>query len=118
EGFRVLGIAGKPQPRGCTAVAKGDEGDLVFVGFAAFHDPPKQSARAALRDLAGMGVTIKVLTGDNELVAQHVCRELELPVAGVLTGADIHAMDDAALAARVEGTTLFCRVTPAQKSRV
>ena len=59
-----------------------------------------------------------MVTGDNDLVTQHVCRELGLPVAGVLTGTDIAQMDDQALAARVETTTLFCRVNPAQKDRV
>jgi Mg2+-importing ATPase len=118
EGFRVLGVASKPCAQGCAAVAKGDEGELVFAGFAAFLDPPKESARAALRGLAELGVGIKVLTGDNELVAEHVCRQLEVPVAAVLTGAQIETMDDQALEARAEGTTLFCRVTPAQKNRI
>src|SRR4029077_7126963 len=63
-------------------------------------------------------VTVKVVTGDNDLVTQHVCRELGLPVQGVLTGADIAQMDDIALAARAETTTLFCRVNPSQKERV
>ena len=65
-----------------------------------------------------IGVTVKVVTGDNDLVTQHVCRELGLPVTGVLTGTEIAQMDDQALAARVEHDDLFCRVTPAQKNRV
>ena len=118
DGFRVLGIAWKRQPADCESVARGDETDLVFLGYAVFQDPPKESAGGALRSLGELGVSVRVLTGDNELVAEHVCRQLGLAVAGVLTGADVEAMDDHALDARVEQTTLFCRVTPAQKSRI
>ena len=74
EGFRVLGIASKPRPRSCSSIAKSDESDLVFAGFAAFQDPPKESAREALRSLGRLGIAVKVVTGDNELVAEHVCR--------------------------------------------
>jgi len=71
-----------------------------------------------VRALIESGVMVKVVTGDNELVTQHVCTELGLPVAGVLTGSEIEIMTDTALAARVEGVSLFCRVAPAQKNRV
>jgi Mg2+-importing ATPase len=118
EGFRVLGIAWKEEAASCRHVAVGDEADLVFAGFAAFEDPPKASAAQALRDLARAGVTVKVVTGDNELVTQHVCAELGLPVTGVLTGAEIQQLDDPALAARAAEVNLFCRVTPALKNRV
>src|SRR5207244_1560356 len=118
EGFRVLGIASKAQPPACVSIAKGDESGLVFAGFSAFQDPPKESAREALRSLGELGISVKVVTGDNELVAEHVCRQLDLPIGGVLTGAQLQAMDDAVLDARVEETFLFCRVTPAQKNRI
>jgi P-type Mg2+ transporter len=118
EGFRVLGIAWRDVPGSQTHAVIGDEASLTFAGFAAFLDPPKVSAAAALSALAADGVTVKVVTGDNDLVTQHVCRELGLPIAGVLTGADIAQMDDQALAARVDTTTLFCRVNPSQKDRV
>jgi Mg2+-importing ATPase len=118
EGFRVLGIAWKEEAASCRHVAVGDEADLVFAGFAAFEDPPKASAAQALLDLARAGVTVKVVTGDNELVTQHVCAELGLAVSGVLTGAEMQSMDDPALAARAAEVNLFCRVTPALKNRV
>ena len=118
EGFRVLGIAsrqvGKDQPH----CAVSDEADLVFVGFAAFLDPPKESAKAALAGLAADRVAVKIITGDNELVTQHIFVQLGVPVTGVLTGAEIQQMDDLALAARVEQVNLFCRVAPAQKNRI
>jgi Mg2+-importing ATPase len=96
----------------------GDETDLVFAGFAAFLDPPKESAREALANLAAGGVTVKIVTGDNELVTQHICAELGIPVLGVLTGAELQNLDDQALQARVDQVNLFCRVAPAQKNRV
>jgi P-type Mg2+ transporter len=118
EGYRVLGIAWKDMTRAAKGASRADEADLVFTGFACFEDPPKTSARAALRGLAARGVAVKILTGDNELVTQHVCRELGIAAAGILTGAEIQRLGDQALEARVAGTTLFCRVTPPQKNRL
>jgi Mg2+-importing ATPase len=118
EGFRVLGVAWKPEPPECSDVVVADEAELVFAGFAGFEDPPKASAGPALRGLAALGVAVKVVTGDNELVSRHVCAQVGLEVVGVMTGPELDRLDDAALAARVEETTIFCRVTPPQKSRV
>ncbi len=118
EGFRVLGIAWRATGRDQTHAIVDDETELVFAGLVGFEDPPKAGAAAALRDLMACGVTVKVVTGDNELVTQHVCGELGLPVTGILTGGEIQAMTDPALAARAESVNLFCRVTPPQKNRV
>jgi Mg2+-importing ATPase len=118
EGFRVLGVASVTQSQACRTIDRSAEVELVFAGFAAFQDPAKDSAKEILRHLAELGVSVRILTGDNEWVAEHLCRELELPVEGILRGADIQNMDDQALEVRVEHTTLFCRVTPAQKNRV
>ena len=118
EGFRVLGIAFRPVGPDHGHAVVGDEAELVFAGFAAFLDPPKESAKAALAGLAADRVAVKIITGDNELVTQHVFAQLGIPVTGVLTGADIRQMDDQALAARVEQANLFCRVAPDQKNRV
>ena len=118
EGFRVLGIAWKPVDRTCCHAVVGDEAELVFAGFAGFEDPPKDSAKLALDALARSGVAVKIVTGDNELVTQHVCAQLGVPVTGVLTGDAVRDLDDPALGARVAEVNLFCRVTPAQKNRV
>ena len=117
-GFRVLGIASRQVGKDQTHAVVSDEAELVFVGFAAFLDPPKESAKAALAGLAADRVAVKIITGDNELVTQHIFAQLGLPVTGVLTGAEIEKMDDQALAARVEGVNLFCRVAPVQKNRI
>ena len=118
DGLRVLGVAWRSFDDGRTAVQKSDEQDLVLAGLLVFQDPPKRSARAALQALREGGVGIKLLTGDDGRVARHVCRELDLNVEGMATGADLALLDDAALDAIVERTTLFCRVTPAQKDRI
>jgi Mg2+-importing ATPase len=90
----------------------------VFAGFAGFLDPPKESAGTALAALKESGVAVKIVTGDSELVTQHVCAQLNIPVTGVLTGKEIAQMDDSALRIRVETANLFCRVNPSQKDRV
>jgi Mg2+-importing ATPase len=118
EGFRVLGIAWKEVPRDRVHAGVTDEAELCFAGLAAFLDPPKASATEALRKLGERGVKVKIVTGDNELVTRHVCRELGIEIQGVLTGAELAKLDDMALSSRVETTNLFCRVTPAQKTRV
>ena len=118
EGFRVLGIAWKETARDQVHAVVDDETELVFAGFVAFEDPPKASAAEAVRALTASGVAVKIVTGDNELVTEHVCAELGLQVTGVLTGGEIQMMTDPALAARAESVNLFCRVTPPQKNRV
>jgi Mg2+-importing ATPase len=118
EGLRVLGVAWREVSADHGHADVSDERDLVFAGFVAFIDPPKAGAGAALAALAKSGVAVKIVSGDSELVTQHLCTLLGLPVKGVLTGREIANMDEAALRARVGRTTLFCRVNPAQKNRI
>ncbi len=118
DGFRVLGIAWRREGPDHPHAVVSDETELVFAGFAAFLDPPKESAAEALSALANVGVAVKVVTGDNEIVTRHICEKLGLPITGVLTGTEIQGMDDHALQARAEDVNLFCRVNPAQKNRV
>ncbi|MFM7291697.1 MAG: magnesium-translocating P-type ATPase [Planctomycetia bacterium] len=124
DGFRVLAIACKEiEPRGVVAgddtpYSQADEAGLILHGYVAFLDPPKESAAAAIRSLEGRGVQVKVLTGDNDLVARKICREVGLATEHVLLGADLEGMSDAALAAAVAKTTLFARVSPAHKQRI
>lgn len=118
EGFRLLGIAWRKVATDHPHAVVGDESELVFAGFAAFLDPPKQSAARAIRDLSDSGVGIKVITGDGELITRHVFASLGMPVTGILTGAEIDRLDDHALAARVREANLMCRLNPSQKNRV
>jgi Mg2+-importing ATPase len=118
QGLRALGIAFREMPKTHADASVGDETELVFVGFAAFLDPPKRDAAKALAALLQSGVAVKILTGDNELVTQHICAKLGLPVTDVLTGSDIERLDDHALQARATEADLFCRVSPMQKNRI
>ena len=118
EGFRVLGIAWRDVALDHPHAVVSDEIELVFAGFAAFLDPPKASAGDALRAMASSGVAVKIVTGDNERVTRHVCTQLGIRIDGVLTGADLSAMNDDALRVRAEQVNLFCRVNPSQKNRI
>ncbi|HYL30504.1 MAG TPA: magnesium-translocating P-type ATPase [Gemmatimonadales bacterium] len=117
DGFRVLGVAYRdvpPKP----AYGKEDETELVLLGYVAFLDPPKETARPALAALGAHGVSVKVLTGDNELVTRTICSHVGLPAEHVLLGAEVARLDDAALAEAVERTTIFARLSPAEKERI
>lgn len=118
EGFKVLGIAWRPVALDHPHAVVDDETELIFAGFAAFLDPPKASAAHALKALAADGVSVKIVTGDSELVTRYVCGQLGMPVTGVLNGNELQQMDDPTLSVRVREANLFCRVTPAQKNRI
>ncbi len=118
QGFRVLAIAQKPVPIDHPHAVVDYESALVLAGFAAFLDPPRESARQALKTLLAAGVDVKVLTGDSERVTQHICQVLELPIQGMVLGSEIERLDQSGLQARVSSANVFCRLNPAQKERV
>ncbi|MEM0049136.1 MAG: magnesium-translocating P-type ATPase [Candidatus Bathyarchaeia archaeon] len=118
EGFRVLAVAYKCLREDKPIYTAGDETEMIFLGFIAFLDPPKETAREALQLLKNAGIELKILTGDNELVTRKVCEELGFEIKGVVTGGEIAQMHDDALARIVEEANIFCRVTPAQKDRI
>jgi Mg2+-importing ATPase len=116
-GNRVVAVATRVAGSSRPPVA-GDEHGLALAGLLVFLDPPKQDAAAALQRLAGLGIAVKVVTGDNPAVAVKVCRDLGLANGGVLTGADVAALDDSALAGAIITTTVFARVSPEDKARI
>jgi len=118
EGMRVLAICWHEAAPDRADARVSDEQHLVLAGFAAFLDPPRADAGEALAALAARAVAVKIVTGDNERVARHLCRSLGVEPRGELMGRDIAKLDDDGLAAAVEGAMLFCRVSPAQKTRV
>ncbi len=124
DGFRVLAIATKEAaPRGvvagdATPYSKADECNLILNGYVAFLDPPKDTARAAIKALEGHGISVKVVTGDNDLVARKICKEVGLSTEFVLLGSEVEKMTDDQLADAAEKTTLFARVSPAHKQRI
>jgi P-type Mg2+ transporter len=117
DGFRVLAIAYRdlePKP----AYSKDDEKDLVLRGYLAFLDPPKDTARSAIAALQDDGIAMKVLTGDNELVSQKICREVGVASDQMLLGTQVEQMSDGELAEASDKTTLFARLSPAHKQRI
>lgn len=118
EGLRVVAVAAAEQPPIQEAYGVADERELTLIGYVAFLDPPKESTAPALRALAEHGVTVKVLTGDNDLVTAKVCREVGLAQDGVMLGSDIESMSDAELAQAVERINVFAKLTPAHKERI
>ena len=118
QGFRVLAIASRIMDASHATAAIADECELVFSGFAVFLDPPKASAGATIKSMAAAGVSVKVLTGDNELVTRHVFAELNVPVTGVLTGDAMTHLSDEALIGQLMRVNMFCRVNPQQKLRI
>ena len=117
RGFRVLAVATRRVPERA-AYSAADERDLVLVGFVAFADPPLEGAKLALAALERDGVHVKILTGDNELVTAHVCAAVGLDATKMVLGKDLELMNDWALAHVAERTTVFARMSPAQKNRV
>ncbi|MGZ4784591.1 MAG: magnesium-translocating P-type ATPase, partial [Acidimicrobiales bacterium] len=117
DGNRVVAVATRPAPE-LTAVTPDDEHDLHLAGYLTFLDQPKPSAAGSIARLAGLGITVKIVTGDNPLVAETVCQTLGVVSEGTLTGADLDSLDDDALTDAVTRTTIFARVSPEQKARI
>jgi Mg2+-importing ATPase len=117
NGFRVLAVAFAPVGEQAK-YSKDDEKGLVLAGFLAFSDPILPDTIAALAELKRDGVEVKILTGDNELVARHVCEQVGLDASHVVTGEELQGTLDSALGALMENTTVFARVSPAQKHRI
>ena len=118
EGLRVVAVAVKTLPPDQAVYSVADEAGLTLIGYIAFLDPPKESAAPALKRLAAHGITVKVLTGDNDLVTLQVCRQVGLPASAVLLGAQVEAMDDAALKLAAGTHGLFAKLTPLHKERI
>jgi len=117
QGFRTLGLAYKPLPNQRT-VAKADEAGLHFLGFLNFFDPPKPDCAETIALLKEQGVTLKIITGDNRLVAETVAEQLGLDGANLLTGGEIARISESALIHRVAKINLFAEVEPNQKERI
>jgi Mg2+-importing ATPase len=117
QGFRTLGLAYKPmdsQPQ----LDKTDENGMRFLGFLLFFDPPKADCSETIEQLRELGVTLKIITGDNRLVAATVAGQLGLAEHETLTGPDIRHMSDLALMNKVKDVNLFSEVEPNQKERI
>ncbi|HLX34906.1 MAG TPA: magnesium-translocating P-type ATPase [Candidatus Limnocylindrales bacterium] len=117
QGYRVLGLATKAMPE-ATAISVADEAGMTLVGLLTFLDPPKADAAGTIADLAASGISIRMITGDNRLVAAHVAGLVGLDGRNVLAGPDVDAATDPELAAKAAGVSVFAEIQPLQKERI
>lgn len=118
DGFRVVAVAYKEIDNAKASYSVVDECDLTLLGYIAFLDPPKDSAREAIAALAAKGVRIKILTGDNDVITRKICREVKIEAGDICLGKQVEQMNDQDLAATADRTTVFAKLTPAQKERI
>jgi len=117
DGFRVIAVAIKTSSAPSETNLL-DESNLTLVGYIAFLDPPKESAKPAISALRESGVAVKILTGDNDVVTRKICDQVGINIDHVLLGAQIETLDDQGLESAVEHCNVFAKLTPLQKSRV
>jgi Mg2+-importing ATPase len=117
DGLRTLGVAYKDFD-GQKKICADDEKDLVFLGMVTLFDPPKEDIKETVKKLEGLGVRLKMITGDNKLVAAHVGRAVGLQEPKVLTGGEMHGMSESSLAMRVDDVDIFAEVEPNQKEHL
>jgi Mg2+-importing ATPase len=118
QGFRVLAIAYREIDLKKEAYSRDDEKEFILRGYLAFLDPPKPTAKKTLESLKKLGIEVKVLTGDNDIVTKHICDEVGLDTKNLTTGNVIEVLSDKELQELVEKTTIFARLSPLQKERI
>ena len=118
NGMRVIAVAQKTNPSPVGQFCVDDENDMVLIGFLAFLDPPKETTAEAIRALKDHGVSVKILTGDNEKVTCSICHQVGLEVNSLLLGSDLDDLTDHELTEKAEETTVFAKLSPTQKARV
>ncbi len=118
EGLRVLAVAKKREVPSQDLFCVEDEADMILLGYIGFLDPPKKSSASAIKALNEYGVQVKILTGDNDVIARKVCSDVGLSVENILLGSSIDALTDEQLAAQAEKTTIFAKLSPMQKARI
>ncbi len=117
EGFRTLGVCRKDVGSG-TDITKDSETDMSFIGFILLYDPPKEGIIETIDRLKGLGVDLKIITGDNALVAASVSKQVGLTKLNIITGSELNHMSDEALLRRINHTEVFAEVEPNQKERI
>jgi Mg2+-importing ATPase len=125
KGFRTLGIAykniyhktaGKDESE--HLINKDQESDMTFIGYVVLEDPPKPNIVKTIASLKKLGVSLKIITGDNRLVAANISKDMGLTHSTIITGPDLHSISDNALLKRVQGVDVFAEIEPNQKERI
>jgi len=119
EAMRVIATAYLDLPSGFEELREKDMRDnLVFVGLTGMADPPRQEAKEAVRLCKQAGIRVVMITGDNQVTAQSIARQLDLPVGRTITGAELQAMSDEELSQQVDAISVFARIEPLHKLRI
>ncbi len=118
EGLRVLLVAIKQYDERPLTYSVTDESNMILTGFIGFLDPAKPSAKPSIEALCALGISIKVLTGDNEIVTKKICKDVGIPVTNILMGKDLENMTDEDLMSRIDDISIMAKLSPLQKSRV
>lgn len=118
EGLRVLLVAIKEYDERPLTYSVADESKMILTGFIGFLDPAKPSAKPAIEALHKLGISIKVLTGDNEVVTKKICGDVGIPVNNILMGKDLETMSDEELTACIDNVSILAKLSPIQKARV
>ncbi|MDD5360545.1 MAG: magnesium-translocating P-type ATPase [Ignavibacteria bacterium] len=117
NGFRTLGIAYKNMPDD-SPIKKEDESGMTFLGFITLFDPPKPNIKETIEQLKLLGVSLKIITGDNHLVAANISQKMGLSNLKIITGTDVHLTSDSALIRLVNEFDVFAEIEPNQKERI
>ncbi|MDD5169101.1 MAG: magnesium-translocating P-type ATPase [Syntrophales bacterium] len=117
QGLRLIGLAYREMGT-ASVIGKGEEKDMTFLGFLLFFDPPKKGIAETIERLKKLGVALKIITGDNRLVAAKVSRDVGMAEAKIITGGELQEISDGALLQKVTETDIFSEVEPNQKERI
>jgi Mg2+-importing ATPase len=118
QGCRVLGVAYRECSSDISRITRDTEAEMIFLGLISFSDPPKAGIESTLRELGGLGIQLKIITGDNLLIASHLASEVGLDPEKILSGHEIQSMSDPALLQRAGGIDVFAEIEPSQKERL
>ena len=118
EGCRVIAVAYRACGTGCSRIDRETETEMIFLGLVALSDPPKSGIESTLRELRDMGIRLKIVTGDNVLIAKYLAEQVGLNAKQVLSGRDIQTMSNAALMRQASDVDVFAEIEPGQKERL
>ncbi len=118
DGFRVVAVAYREFDTSHGPYTVADESDMILAGFIGFLDPPKETSAPAIKALASHGVSVKILTGDNDLVTRKICRDVGLDVDHIVLGSELQGLDDVAIGELASRHVVFAKLTPDDKTRI
>ena len=118
EGMRVIGVCSKFLDVATTEFSEKDESNMTFLGFVGFLDPPKETAKEAIKRLNNAGIRVIVLTGDNEYVTKTICDKVEINTKSIVLGNSLDKMEDSAVQQIFRDINVFAKLSPIQKARI